>query len=279
MAKPSSSTAVAATDPAANLPAEYGMYEEYAGAGFENHTGDDYAIPFVHILQALSPQIEQNPELRQGMIINTVTGETFAGADGVAFIPACTQHAYVEWKPRSAGGGFVATHEPTSELVKRCVAASQQFGKYVTPDGNDLIETFYVFGILDEGDGVYSQAVVAFTSSKIKRYKAWMTKAKTIQIQLPNGRRIPAPLFSHRYRMKTVSEKNNKGTFYNWDVAFDGADAMACRLMPNDPMFQAAVTTKEMIEGGKARAAHETQATSGEGEESAEGATGGKPVF
>lgn len=265
------------------LPAEFAGYEEYAGSGFENQTSDDYAIPFLNILQALSPQLQdpENEALKQGMIFNTVTGEAFMGKDGVAFVPCYTQHNYVEFKPRDSGGGFVGTHEVNSPLVQDCMA-NQEFGTYKTPDGNDLIETFYVYGIAVEGDGSGSEAVIAFTSTKIKKYKAWMTKAKTIQIQLPGGRRIPAPLFAHKYRLKTVGEKNSKGNFFNWDIAFDGPDAMSCRLSPQDELFQQAVACKGMIEAGTARAAYETQsATVGEGEDGAGGQrdADGRPVF
>lgn len=253
-------------------------YEAYAGAGFENQTSDDYAIPFIQILQALSPQIQENDSLRQGMIVNTVTGESFDGKAGIAFVPATTQHTYVEWKPRDAGGGFVGVHQPNSELVRHCVA-NQEFGAFSTPEGNDLIETFYVYGVVLPPDGSASEAVLAFSSTKIKKYKGWMTKAKTIQIQLPDGRRFPAPLFAHRYRLKTVLEKNKHGQFYNWDlIQFDGANAMEARLPPSDPVFQMAVNVKEMIEQGTARAAYETQ-TPGAEDEAAQGAPAGKPVF
>lgn len=250
-------------------------YESYAGAGFENQTSDDYAIPFIQILQALSPQLQDNDDLRQGMIVNTVTGESFDGKKGVAFVPATTQHVYVEWKPER--GGFVAQHQPNSELVRHCIA-HQEFGTYTTPEGNDLIETFYVYGVVLPPDGSASEAVVAFSSTKIKKYKGWMTKAKTIQIQLPDGRRFPAPLFAHRYRLKTVSEKNAKGPYFNWDlIQFDGANAMEARLPPSDPIFQMAVNVKEMIEQGTARAAVETQNPGGD--EANQGAGSDKPVF
>lgn len=257
--------------------AEYGAYADYAGAGFENQTSDDYSIPFLQILQALSPQLQENDSLRQGMILNTVTGEIFEGKVGIAFVPATTQHVYVEWKPRDAGGGFVGIHEPSSDLVRHCVA-NQPFGDYKTPEGNELIETFYVYGVAIDADENVSQAVLAFSSSKIKKYKGWMTKAKTIQLPLPDGRRIPAPLFAHKYRLKTVSEKNNKGQFFNWDIAFDGSNALEARLLPDNPLFQSAVAIKTLIEAGKARAAYESQAP-GSGDEAAQGAAGGKPVF
>lgn len=279
MAKTESKTTDVAVKEQNTAMAEYGAYADYAGAGFENQTSDDYSIPFLQILQALSPQLQENDSLRQGMILNTVTGEVWDGKKGIAFVPATTQHVYVEWKPRDAGGGFVGIHEVNSDLVAHAKAASSEYGKYNTPDGNELIETFYVYGIALDDDGNASEAVLAFSSTKIKKYKGWMTKAKTIQIPLPDGRRIPAPLFAHRYRLKTVSEKNNKGQFFNWDaITFDGENAQQARLLPDDPLFQSAVNIKSMIEQGKARAAYESQAP-GSADEEAQGAGGGKPVF
>ena len=279
MAKTESTTTDVAVKEQNTAMAEYGAFADYAGAGFENQTSDDYSIPFLQILQALSPQLQENDSLRQGMILNTVTGEVWDGKKGIAFVPATTQHVYVEWKPRDAGGGFVAIHEVNSDLVNHAKAASSEYGKYSTPDGNELIETFYVYGIALDDDGNASEAVLAFSSTKIKKYKGWMTKAKTIQIPLPDGRRIPAPLFAHRYRLKTVSEKNNKGQFFNWDaIAFDGENAQQARLLPDNPLFQSAVNIKSMIEQGKARAAYESQAP-GSADEEAHGAGGGKPVF
>lgn len=254
-------------------------YEQYAGSGFENQNSEDYSIPFLQVLQAISPQVIENEALRPGQIFNTVTGEVFDSKTGVAFIPATTEHKFVEWTPRESGNQFVGTHEIDSELVKSC-KANQEFGKFKTPEGNDLVESFYVYGIAIDADGNTCQAVISFSSTKIKKYKAWMTKAKTIQIALTDGRRIPAPLFAHRYRLKTVSEKNTKGTFYNLDIAFDGANAIEARLAPKDPLFQDAVAIKQLLESGKARAAYESQAPgSADVESETSGAPSGKPVF
>lgn len=257
--------------------AEDNAYADYAGAGFENQDSSDYAIPFLGILQALSPQLQDpaNSHMRQGMLLNTVTGEIFEPGVGVAFVPAITQHSYAEFKPRANGGGYVGSHEVESDVVRAAKEKNGgEFGMLKSPEGNDLIETFYVFGIMIDADGNSFEAVMAFNSTKIKVYKSWMTKAKTIQIALADGRRIPAPLMAHRYRIKTVAEKNNKGAFFNFSIAFDGENAIACRLKPNDELFQKAFAIKGLIESGKARAATETMG--GQAEEGGDG--GGSPA-
>lgn len=259
--------------------ANMGEYEGYAGQGFENQDSSDYALPFLHILQGLSKKVQEDPKsFHQGMIINTVTGELFEDDAGIEFIPATTKHQFVEWKPLSAGGGFVAAYEVTDPLVREVIATQtgEQTGALKMPNGNELIETYYVYGIHVQPDGSPIHAVIAFSSSKIKKYKQWMTKARTIQLALPDGRRIAAPLFSHKYRLKTVTEKNSKGSFANWDVVqFSGADALSSRLSPKDQLFLDAVACRDAVETGKAKADHDSVATTaGTGEEGADNSGG-----
>lgn len=246
-------------------------FAEYAGAGLEGITADEISIPFIGILQALSPQLQENTALRAGMLVNTVTGEAWDGKVGVKFIPATRQHFFVEWKPRKEGGGFVAQHLPSSQVVATAKAASTEFGKYTTPAGNDLIETFYVYGIGITPTGERFQAALAFKSTQIKKYKSWMTRAMSVQIQVSPDRRIAAPLFAHRYTLRTVADKNNKGTFHNWEIGFDGENAPAARLSPKSEDFLAAVAIREAIESGKARAAVESQGGEAEHTENAAG--------
>lgn len=224
--------------------------------GFEGTSGEDFSIPFLGVLQSNSPLVSDSDVARPGMIVNTVTGSLTKGADGVPFIPCATQHNYIEWKKeRSGGSGFVAAFDLTDPMVLRGRQAVK-FGKLPgnSPD-TELVETFTVFGIAMLEDGPVASAV-SFSSTKIKKYKAWMTKAKAIQIDVGGGRRIPAPLPAHRYRLRTVKEKNAKGEFFNWDVSFDGVNAADCRLGADDPLFVEAVDLNRMVTGGLAKANH-----------------------
>ena len=69
---------IVSTDPSAALTIAAGQdYSQYAGQGFEDHTRDDYAVPFLGVLQSNSPQIETLPSARPGMLFNTVTNELY----------------------------------------------------------------------------------------------------------------------------------------------------------------------------------------------------------
>lgn len=217
--------------------ANYAGYAEDIGAGFEGQTAEDISVPFIEILQSNSPEtlVEDGP--RAGTIINRTTGEIWKGSEGIAFIPATTSHVVVEWVPREKGGGIVATHALDSELVRN-VRSTQPLGKYVHPEnGNDLVETFYVYGIFVEGDQSHP-AVMAFSSTRIKPYKDWMFRARSIIISLQDGRKLTKlPLFSHRYRLTTVAAENNHGKWHTLQVRFDGTNAEAARIAPSSELY------------------------------------------
>lgn len=245
-------------------------YGQYAGQGFEAHTSEDYATPFLGLLQSNSPICETLAGAKAGKMMNTVTQDIYDGEEGIVFIPATTDHMFVEWVPRNLGGGFVSIHGLDSDIVKKA-KAEQEFGKYKMVKGdlksNDLIETFYVYGIRVNESGGPEPMIIAFSSTKIKVYKRWMSKARTIQIALPSGQRISPPLFAHKYRMTTIQEKNADGSFYNFQVGFDGEKAENCRLETTDPLFLAAVAFAEQMKSGKVKAAYDSQNQTGEATE------------
>lgn len=238
-------------------------YGEDVGAGFEGTTSRDYAIPFIAILQNGSPQVAAKiaKAAVPGAVYNTVTNELWAGEEGVPFIPAMRDHCFVEWVPRDKGGGFVARHGLDSDVVVHAKETGE-FGEYKTSSGNDLVETQYVYGVLPLVDGP-TMAVVAFTSTKIKKYRAMMTKARSVQITLPDGRRINPPLYAHRFLMRTVLEANVHGQFYNWDIRWDGENAAACRLSPDDEVYQLAKACRDMVISGAAGADYQRQNVAG----------------
>jgi hypothetical protein len=256
--------AVAKVEDKANAVVVAEDYGQYAGAGFEGHTKEDYAVPFINVLQSNSPQVDEIKEAKAGMFINTVTNDLIPGEEGVCLIPCHTSHIYVEWKPRDSGGGFVGLHQLDSDIVKQC-RATQDFGKFKLANGNDLIETFYVYAVIAYDDGRTEQAVLAFSSTKIKAYKNWMSKARTVQVILPDGKRQNPPLFAHKYRMKSFKDRNSKGEFYNVDINFDSDDnkAPGARLSPKDELFQTAVGFGSMVKEGAVKASYETQGKTG----------------
>lgn len=238
-------------------------YGEDANDGWENTGSDDFTIPFLAIIQSGSPQVkkveaEYIEGASEGMLLNTATQELFDGEEGVEFVPCLTQHLFVEWKNRQTdGGGFIGTHECDSEIVAAAKAASTQFGKYTVPveDGvdHDLVETFYIFGLLVKGDEVLTPCMISFSSTKIKAYKGALTPLRQVK-----GR---PPLYAFRLRITTKGEKNAKGAFQNFVIRPANGDAVSSLIDPSSAIFLAAKAFKEQVSEGKAKIDHGGQNT------------------
>jgi len=226
-------------------------YGEYANSGFENTTQDDFAIPFLDILQGQSPEVESLDAAKPGMFHNTVTDDLFDGKEGISVVVCATAHEFVEWKPRNQGGGIVDRHAIDSELVQTARQQSEKFNELTTPDGNDLVETYYAYLILNLPDGPLP-AVLSCSSTRIKPYKAMMTKANMIMVPTPSGGKVKPPLFAHKFRLTTLKKRNADGEWFSFEVKFDSPDASAvgARLAPSDDLFQAAVGFNEVIRSG-----------------------------
>ena len=109
--------AVAKKDEGALPAALMDQMDGYDGAGGEDASAQDMMIPYLTILQALSPQLNKQKgefiqDAEQGEFFNSATNQTFSGEDGIMIIPVYYQRKYTEWVPRIDGGGLVGEHGP-----------------------------------------------------------------------------------------------------------------------------------------------------------------------
>lgn len=228
----------AVTKQQAQLPAEYAGLEEYAGQGLDDLDSSDRSIPFIKVLEKNSPEIETVDGAKAGMFINTATQQLYPS---IRFVPACRDHMYVEWVPVDNGGGLVASYglqEPISQWAK------SQRGKITLKNGNDLIETFYLFGFVlpEEGDedGEPYAAVISFTSTRIKAYKSIVNRSDSIMLPGANGRKFKAPWFCHVWRITSEKKVDGNQSWFVYNAAFDSEnkDATGARLPADHPVVQ-----------------------------------------
>lgn len=245
------------TKTTASVPQSYD-YGTDAGKGFENTKGSDLSIPFILVLQSNSPQVENsNPAgAAAGKLLNSVTLELADGETGVPFLPCYREDKFIEWIPRTAGGGLVEMHAPESAIVKEAMGRAQsRFGKLRTTGGNDLVETHSVYGLTltEDGERPTGFAVVSCSSTKIKPFRNWFTNMYMVA-----GR---PPLFAHRAVIRTVKQKNSKGVFYNFEFRPLRGSTLASMIDPRTQteLLTAARQFREMVESGKARANFATQ--------------------
>lgn len=241
MATKKTATAIEAKKDEGMVAFDYG---DDAGAGQEDVGVEHLMVPFLSLLQTNSPQCEDEASgMRAGEIFNSVT-ET-ASKEAVYGTPVKIEHTFVEWVPRESGGGFVGRHEPQSEIVQNAKASAEDFGRYST-NGNDLVETFYLYLSVEEAGRPTDVAIVAFTSSKIKHYKRWMTQIMKF------SRKVP--LFGHRVKLSPSKEKNKHGSFYTFSVDPAEGEVKKSLLAPDDERFLAAKKLREMLSTGAAAA-------------------------
>lgn len=196
-----------------------------AGMGTEGADKDSFAIPFLSILQPLSPQVaEGKAGFRAGLFVNSVTEEL---TDEVLLVPVAFQRKYMRWQPRELGGGYKGDFAPSAVetgAVEGLVKSEE--GRYyiggVDPKKNDqLKDTRMHFVLVVRPDGSWTNALISMSSTQIKKSKRWLSRIQGIVMKGPQGMFNP-PSFSHVYKAKSLRESNDKGTWYGWDIEMVG---------------------------------------------------------
>jgi len=151
------------------------MFAEFEGdnEGYEGLTMDVQAIPFIKIIQQLSPQLSKKkpeylPEAEEGFIYNSVTNRLYEPP--VRFVIGKFERYYIEWKPNR--GGFVDTH-----LVEEIEGARagqlmrDENYRLIDPNTGNIFSDTYVYYIIFPDhleDGV---CILSLTSSQLKEAK------------------------------------------------------------------------------------------------------------
>ena len=192
-------------------------FEADVGSGFEEVTSSDIQIPFIRIIQALSPQLKKtDPSFiegaSQGDIFNTVTKKLWNGEEGILVIPSYFQQKLLEFIPRNQGGGFVGELSPESEDVRKAVR-DQDSGLELLENGNELVRTAQHYVKIVHEDGTLESAIVDMKKTQLKKSRQWNS---IMLMQKHNGASLPS--FANVYRLKSVEDGNDKGAWHSWTV-------------------------------------------------------------
>ena len=195
------------------------VFEADASKGFPTMSQEDLALPFLKVLGLGSPEVytthaKHLEKAKPGMILNTVTNELYDGTEGIQVIPCFYKREYVEWKERGESlGAPVAIHSTDSDVVAS--AKRDNMNKDRLPNGNYLENTASHF-VLVTGANT-STALITMKSTQLKTSKKWNTMMFGIKLKGKDGLFTP-PTYSHVYKLKTVQQSNDKGTWFGWDV-------------------------------------------------------------
>lgn len=237
MAKPKTQ-AIAKKEPAA---AAVALWEADAGEGFEGTTADDFAIPFLVLLQKMSPQCDPDagahvPGAAAGMFYDAGTGEVL---EEVRVVPCHYHRAMVKWRPDR--GGFAGQEEPGYEagLPRKKRDDGSEAGVWVDAEGNEVADTryFFVLRLTDDGDAL--PVILSFTSTQTKKARTWLTRMQAIKATGPNGKFTP-PMYAHVWRLTSVPEQNEQGTWRGYKVDVEGP-------ITDADLFRTAKEAREMF--------------------------------
>jgi hypothetical protein len=262
-------------------------YGTDAGKGMENISADERKVPFVRLLQSNSPQCVDDgnakfmPHAKPGMFLNTSTGQLF---NRLGMIPCARDHKFVEYVPRDLGSGFVAIHEPGSELILMLRAKQGKFGKLghdlvrdakgTITAGTEIIEGFQLYAIFfDPDSSTKFRGVYSFTSTQIGKYQSWVDRYDSITYRTSageDGKVIKPPMWAHKWLLTSANEKNKKGAFKGVVVGLfekntDGSDAEPIKslIKMSDPLYAEGKAFNAFVEAGKGVADYEGDAKKG----------------
>ena len=185
------------------------------GTGLEEASAGDYAIPFLRVLQSMSPQLKKSDGkyiqgAEEGNLFNTVSEAVYDGTEGVTIIPCAYKKKFIEWVTRENGGGFVDDSHPAS-ILKQCTKDDK--GRFILENGNQIAETAEYYCIVAQDENAPEQVLLSLTSSQLGFSRRWNTMLNNARVQNAKGETVPAPIFSYMYRLTTIAQSNDQ---YSW---------------------------------------------------------------
>jgi hypothetical protein len=190
---------------------------------------DDLQIPRIKILQALTPEVTKgNPKCVKGAevgdLFNTLTEECFRGDKGFFFVPIKRRTVYLAWKSDRT---LVKNYGEDDTAFRS--AATNDKGKQVLPDGTEIVKTYESLGFIVDSENKISEAMISMSKTQIKKMKKFNTLIRSC-IDKKTGKQYPE--YAGMYKFTTVTESNELGTWFNYEVNFE------CLL--SDERFQGA---------------------------------------
>ena len=234
------------------------MYEDDAGLGFEEATKDSYAIPFISVLQAGSPQVKKSEGAyikgaEEGDIFNSVSQQVIKGEDGILIVPCYYSRRFVQWGNRSTGGGFKGEFTADDPIVGKTKSVA---GRDLLPNdkceydeySSDLLaDTRNHYVLVLDGNGSYSPALMSMTSTQLKKSRQFMSKMEALKFRRADGSMFTPPMFSHVYKVTTVPESNDKGSWFGYKIELVGK-------LEDPAIYSAAKEFRNAITAGEVKA-------------------------
>lgn len=228
--------AVAVKDNAAlATTADIGLFEQDAGAGLDNADNESFAIPFIKVLQKLSPELSSKTGIEgadEGMLYNTATGILTDGEKGMIIIPVHYRRVFLHFQARANGGGFKGEYSVEDAIkMKEEGKVVELDGRHYfpLPDGSVSDKKSDVFTdtrmhyilVVDPETGVPTPAIISLSGSQVKKSKMLNTGLNNIKLKGGKGLFTP-PTFANKVKVRTVPESNDQGEWFGVSFHIEG---------------------------------------------------------
>tara|TARA_Y100001938_G_scaffold150764_1_gene243293 strand:+ start:2385 stop:3176 length:792 start_codon:yes stop_codon:yes gene_type:complete len=213
------------------------------GTGLEALGTEDYALPFLRVIQSNSPQIKKSEPTKyiegaeEGDLFNTLTKQVFRGEEGALVVPCAYVKKFIEWVPIDQGGGLVRDDHPAS-IVNQCTRSADN-RQLLLDNGNEIVETSQYFLMLVDNEEVPEQVLLSCTSTQLTFARRWNTMLRTAHVKNNAGESVLAPMFAYTYRIKTGIQSNNRGSWYGLSVERDRPTSMQVAKLSKEFMVAA----------------------------------------
>jgi hypothetical protein len=209
------------------------------GRGLEGADSQSFAVPFLRVLQKSTPVCdpdnpEYRPEAKPGHFINSVTGEVIDGKTGCYFVHCAFQRRFIAWAPRSSSESYLGDYSPSEVEAMRADGRAVEVDRRLylrnpgdtampTPKtGTLLSDTRTHFGlVIDPEREKMSRVVLSLSSTQIRKSRQLMA-ALGEAMTVVNGQPVKPPTWASLFKLTTVFEQNDEGSWYGLRVEPQG---------------------------------------------------------
>jgi len=202
--------------------AAMGSFEQDADSGFEEASKDDYALPFLKLLQKMNPEVDDSDGAyvegaKPGMYMDSVSNALYAQP---IVIPVHFTKSVLMFIPRKDGGGFqgeISVQEAEKLLGIKSMrdAERNNDGHIMHPTENwQLVETATHYVLYEAAPGSWVPSVVALSSTQLKHSRKWMTAMQQLKFDRADGTgKFTPPMWASIYQLGSKQDSNDKGTW------------------------------------------------------------------
>jgi len=216
--------------------------EQFAGTGLDTITTDDIATPRLKVLAQMSPELDEIEGAKAGMILNSVSKKAYPGNTGINVVVCGYDKVWLEWQDRGKGSSAPVNIFSPQDKPQNAVRGDD--GKFRLENGNYLEECANFYVLLLNGGVAPEPAIISMKATQLKAARSWAYSLKNEFIQNPKTKKVfLAPSFYRVYKLTTMKQSNDKGSWYGWVVEKD-------EFLTNESTFDMAAKFNESVKKG-----------------------------